>query len=291
MGFKFQNEEKRLATFVTFMEERRAPMITYKLAIEWATQPADRRATWTLRLTDIRGFARYLQGIGVKSEIPPTGTLPGLTRSKPYIYTEAEVRRLLAAALALPPRDALRRWTYYNLLGLLAVTGLRISEALSLRCDDVDLEAGVLTIRSTKFGKSRLVPLHHTTVCSLASYVKQRDTHVPRARSPFFFVAERGGKLLLQYVYRVFWRLSQETGLRKPAAHTGPRLHDFRHRFAVQTLLSWYRSGQKIELLLPLLSTYLGHTTVRDTYWYLSACPELMEHAAQRLESYQGGAS
>jgi len=291
MGFKFQNEEKRLAKFVTFMEERRAPMITYKLAIEWATQPADRRATWTLRLTDIRGFARYLQGIGVKSEIPPTGTLPGLTRSKPYIYTEAEVRRLLAAALALPPRDALRRWTYYNLLGLLAVTGLRISEALSLRCDDVDLEAGVLTIRSTKFGKSRLVPLHHTTVCSLASYVKQRDTHVPRARSPFFFVAERGGKLLLQYVYRVFWRLSQETGLRKPAAHTGPRLHDFRHRFAVQTLLSWYRSGQKIELLLPLLSTYLGHTTVRDTYWYLSACPELMEHAAQRLESYQGGAS
>jgi integrase len=291
MGFKFQAEEKRLAKFVTFMEERRAPMITYKLAIEWATQPADRHATWTLRLTDIRGFARYLQGIGVKSEIPPTWTLPGLTRSKPYIYTEAEVRRLLAAALALPPRDALRRWTYYNLLGLLAVTGLRISEALSLRCEDVDLEAGVLTIRSTKFGKSRLVPLHHTTVRSLASYVKQRDAHVPRARSPFFFVAERGGKLLLQYVYRVFWRLSQETGLRKPAAHTGPRLHDFRHRFAVQTLLSWYRSGQKIELLLPLLSTYLGHTTVRDTYWYLSACPELMEHAARRLESYQGGAS
>jgi len=291
MGYKFQNEEKRLGKFVTFMEERHAPTITYKLAIEWATQPADRHATWTLRLTDIRGFARYLQSIGVKAEIPPTEVLPGLTRSKPYIYTDAEIRRLLAAALALPPRDALRRWTYYNLLGLLAVTGLRISEALSLCCDDVDLEGGILTIRSTKFGKSRLVPLHPTTVCSLAKYAKQRDVHVPCPRSPFFFVAERGGRLLLQYVYRVFWRLSRETGLRKPADHTGPRLHDFRHRFAVQTLLSWYRSGQKIEVLLPVLSTYLGHTCIRDTYWYLSACPELMEHAARRLESRRGAAS
>lgn len=291
MGFKFQNEEKRLAKFVTFMEERHSPTITYNLAIEWATQPADRHATWTLRLTDVRGFARYLQGIGVKAEIPPSGVLPGSTRSKPYIYTEAEVRKLLAAALALPPRDALRRWTYYNLFGLLAVTGLRISEALSLLCDDVDLQGGVLTIRSTKFGKSRLVPLHPTSVCSLTKYAKQRNAHVPRPRSPFFFVAERGGRLLLQYVYRVFWRLSRETGLRKPTDHTGPRLHDFRHRFAVQTLLSWYRSGQKIEILLPILSTYLGHTCVRDTYWYLSACPELMEHAVRRLESRRGAAS
>jgi integrase len=291
MGFKFQNEEKRLAKFVTFMEKRASSTITYKLAIEWATQPADRHATWALRLTDIRGFARYLQGIGVKAEIPPTGALPGPMRSKPYIYTEAEVRRLLAAALALPPRDALRRWTYYSLLGLLAVTGLRISEALSLCCDDVDLAGGVLTIRSTKFGKSRLVPLHPTTVRSLAQYARQRDAHLPHPRSPFFFVAERGGRLLLQYVYRVFWRLSRETGLREPAAHTGPRLHDFRHRFAVQTILSWYRSGQAIEVLLPVLSTYLGHTCVRDTYWYLSACPELMEHAARRLESRRGAAS
>ena len=291
MGYKFQNEEKRLGKFVTFIEEHHAPTITYKLAIEWATQPADRHATWTLRLTDIRGFARYLQSIGVKAEIPPTEVLPGLTRSKPYIYTDSEIHRLLAAALALPPRDALRRWTYYNLLGLLAVTGLRISEALSLCCDDVDLEGGILTIRSTKFGKSRLVPLHPTTVCSLAKYAKQRDAHVPHPRSPFFFVAELGGRLLLQYVYRVFWRLSRETGLRRPADHTGPRLHDFRHRFAVQTLLSWYRSGQKIEVLLPVLSTYLGHTCIRDTYWYLSACPELMEHAARRLESRRGAAS
>jgi integrase len=167
------------------MEERRAPMSTYKLAIEWATQPADRHATWTLRLTDIRGFARYLQGIGVKSEIPPTGTLPGLTRSKSYIYTDAEVRRLLAAAWALPPRDALRRWTYYNLLGLLAVTGLRISEALSLCCDDVDLEGGVLTIRSTKFGS--LVWFRSIPPLSAAWYSMQNSAMptfpIPEARS------------------------------------------------------------------------------------------------------------
>ena len=196
IGFKFQNEEKRLAKFVTFMEERGAPTITYKLAIEWATQPAGRHATWTLRLTDIRGFARYLQGIGVKAKIPPTGALPGPMRSKPYIYTEAEVCRLLAAAFALPPRDALRRWTYYNLLGLLAVTGLRISEALSLCRDDVDLAGSVLTIRSTKFGKSRLVPLHPTTVRSLAQYARQRDAHLPHPRSPFFFVADTRRSLI-----------------------------------------------------------------------------------------------
>lgn len=291
MGFKFQNQEKRLTKFVAFMEERRSSKITYKLAIQWATQPADRHATWSLRLTDVRGFARYLQGIGVDAEIPPTEALPGLRRSKPYVYSDAEVLKLLAAALALPPRDALRRWTYYSLFGLLAVTGLRISEALSLRHDDVDLEAGVLTIRSTKFGKSRLVPLHPTSLCRLRKYAKQRDTHIPHPRTPFFFVAERGGRLLLQYVYRVFWRLSRETGLRRTTDHGGPRLHDFRHRFAVHTLLSWYRSGQQIEVLLPMLSTYLGHTCVRDTYWYLSACPELMEHAARRLESRRGGAS
>lgn len=291
MGFKFHNQEKRLRRFVAFMEERSAPVITYKLAVEWATQPADRHASWTLRLTDVRGFARYLRSVGVRAEIPPAGILPGLVRSKPYIYTEAEIRRLLVAALALPPRDALRRWTYYTLFGLLAVTGLRISEALSLRRADVDFKEGVLTIRSTKFGKSRLVPLHPTTRCILAQYAKRRDSHLPHPRSPFFFVAERGGKLLLQYVYSVFWRLSRQTGLRGPSDHTGPRLHDFRHRFAVQTLLSWYRSGQRIEILLPVLSTYLGHTCVRDTYWYLSACPELMGYAAQRLEARWGATS
>ena len=191
---------------------------------------------------------------------------------------------LLAAALALPPEDGLRRWTYHTLFGLIAVTGMRLSEAMGLERDDVDLDTGVLTVRLTKFGKSRLVPLHPTTSAALRSYVNRRDAHLgPRCGSTFF-VAEQGGRLLHQYVHRVFWRLSREIGLRHPGDRTGPRVHDFRHRFAIRTLLDWHREGKNVEQQLPALSTYLGHACVRDTYWYLSACPELMEEAARRLD-------
>lgn len=291
LGFKFQHQEKRLTGLVRFMEERGASIITHKLAVEWATLPPDRRASWALRLTDVRGFARHLISVDPRTEVPPLGIFPGPSRAKPYLYTDTEIHKLLAAALALPPTNGLRRWTYHCLFGLLAVTGLRISEALGLHRDDVDLKQGILTIRDTKFGKSRLVPLHPTTLSILVRYAKRRDSHLCPPRSSYFFVAERGGRLLHQYVHRVFWKLSRQTGLRAPTDHTGPRLHDFRHRFAVQSLLLWYRSGQNVEHLLPILSTYLGHTCVRDTYWYLSACPELMGHAAQRLEVRWGATS
>jgi integrase len=155
---------------------------------------------------------------------------------------------------------------------------------MNLERDDVDLDAGVLTVRMTKFGKSRLVPLHPTTCTALRGYAARRDAHLGSRHSSTFFVAEQGGRLLHQYVYRVFWRLSREIGLRRPGDHTGPRVHDFRHRFAIRTLLDWYREGKDVEQRLPLLSTYLGHACVRDTYWYLSACPELMEEAARRLD-------
>ena len=288
LGFKFCHQEQRLTSFLSFMEERGATIITNKLALEWAMQPTDRRPTWALRLTDVRGFARHVCSVDARTEVLPVGMVPGPSRAKPYIYTEAEIVKLLAAALELPPTDGLRRWTYYCLLGLLAVTGLRIGEALRLSRDDVNLKEGILNVCGSKFGKSRLVPVHPSTRCILGRYAKRRDAHLSPPRSPYFFVAERGGRLLPQYVYRVFWRLSRQTGLRAPKAHTGPRLHDFRHRFAVETLLVWYRSGQSVELLLPVLSTYLGHTCVRDTYWYLSACPELMQHAARRLEKRWG---
>jgi integrase len=156
---------------------------------------------------------------------------------------------------------------------------------MGLERDDVDLDAGVLTVRLTKFGKSRLVPLHPTTGAALRSYANRRDAHLgPPRRGSTFFVAEQGGRLLHQYVHRVFWRLSREIGLRRPGDHTGPRVHDFRHRFAIRTLLDWYREGKNVEQQLPALSTYLGHACVRDTYWYFSACPELMEEAARRLD-------
>ncbi len=283
-GFKYQHQTRRLADFVSFMDKRGATTITTKLAMEWATLPPGRLASWALRLTDVRGFARHVAGIDPATQVPPSGMLPSLKRAKPYVYSDEEVKALLAAALSLPPAGALRRWTYHGLFGLIAVTGMRLSEAIGLECGDVDLDAGVLTIRMTKFGKSRLVPLHPTTCAALRDYAQRRDTHLPTRRHPHFFVAERGGPLLHQYVYRVFWRLSREIGLRNPGDHAGPRVHDLRHRFAIRTLLGWYREGLNIDEKLPSLSTYLGHTCVRDTYWYLSACPELMQEAAMRLD-------
>lgn len=284
LGYKYQHQARRLADFVTFMEAHRATTVTTKLAMAWATLPPDRHASWALRLTDVRGFARHLANLDPQTETPPVGLLPRLKRAKPYIYSDAEIDRLLGAALSLPPADGLRRWTYHHLFGLLAVTGLRLSEAINLQSEDVDLEEGVLTVRQTKFGKSRLVPLHPTTRAALHSYAERRDAHLGSRCGAHFFVAERGGRLLHQYVHRVFWRLSRETGLRRLGDHSGPRVHDLRHRFAVRTLLTWHREGADVERQLPVLSTYLGHACVRDTYWYLSACPDLMQAAAQRLD-------
>jgi integrase len=284
LGYKYQQQARRLADFVSYMERHNATVITTKLAMAWATLPPDRHASWTLRLTDVRGFARHIANIDPLTEVPPAGVLPRLKRAKPYVYSDAEVEALLAAALVLPPASGLCRWTYHYLFGIIATTGMRLSEAIGLQREDADLTEGVLTIRQTKFGKSRLIPLHPSTSAALRSYAERRDAHLGSRCGRHFFVAERGGRLLHQYVHRVFWRLSRETGLRRPGDHSGPRVHDFRHRFAIQTLLGWYREGMDIEQQLPVLSTYLGHAYVRDTYWYLSACPELMQAAAQRLD-------
>lgn len=284
LGYKYEHQTRRLNDYVAFMEKRKAKTITTKLALAWATLPPERHASWALRLSDVRGFARHVANLDPKTEVPPVGMLPGLKRAKPYVYSDTEIEALLTAALALPPENGLRRWTYHTLFGLIAATGMRISEATGLERDDADLDAGVLTVRRTKFGKSRLVPLHPTTTAALRSYAGRRDAHLGSRCGPTFFVAERGGRLLHQSVYPVFWRLSRETGLRRPGDRSGPRIHDFRHRFAIRTLLDWYREGGNVEQQLPALSTYLGHTCVRDTYWYLSACPELMEEAARRLD-------
>jgi integrase len=203
LGYKYQHQARRLADFVSFMETHKAATITTKLAMAWATLPPDRHASWALRLTDVRGFARHIANIDPQTEVPPAGMLPPLKRAKPYVYSNAEVDALLAAALALPPIGGLRRWTYHYLFGLIAVTGLRLSEAIGLQRDDVDLDNGVLTIRQAKFGKSRLVPLHPTTRAALRSYAKRRDAHLGSRCGPRFFVAERGGRLLHQYVHRI----------------------------------------------------------------------------------------
>jgi integrase len=283
LGYKYHGSARRLSDFVTFMEARDAETITTALAIEWVTL-IGRQPNWSIRLTDVRCFAQHLVHFDPLTEVPPRDAVPPLRRTKPYIYTDAEIKALLAAALSLPSANALRCWTYHCLFGLIAVAGLRHSEALDLHRDDVNLDQGILTIRETKFGKSRLVPLHITTVAVLSDYAVRRDAHLGVPRSPYFFVAEQGGRLLHQYVHRVFWRLSRQICLRQEGQRNGPRIHDLRHRFAVQTLINWYRAGEDVERELPVLSTFLGHVNVRDTYWYLSTAPELMTHAARRLD-------
>ncbi|MER9594105.1 tyrosine-type recombinase/integrase [Mesorhizobium sp. M0244] len=283
LGYKYHGPARRLSDFVTFMEARGAETITTALAMKWVTL-IGRQPSWSIRLTDVRCFAQHLAHFDPMTEVPPQDAVPPARRAKPYIYTDAEITALLAAALALPPANALRPWTYHCLFGLIAVAGLRHSEALDLRRNDVDLDQGVLTIRETKFGKSRLVPLHATTVAVLSDYAARRDAHLVAPRSPYFFVAEQGGRLLHQYVHRVFWQLSRQIGLRQRGQRNGPRVHDLRHRFAVQVLTNWYRAGEDVERELPVLSTFLGHANVRDTYWYLSAAPELMTLAARLLD-------
>jgi integrase/recombinase XerD len=286
LGFKLRDMADDLQTFAAFMEQKAAPFITTELALEWAMQPAHHQpSSWAQRLGFVRVFARHWSTIDPRTEIPPAGLLPFRPqRARPYLYSEQEIQELLAAAHKLTPRQGLRPWTYHCLFGLLAVGGLRIGEALKLERTDVDLHEGILTIRQTKFGKSRLVPLHISSRDIMADYARRRDRLVRRAASPCFFLNDHGRRLEVSAVRRTFYDLSHQIGLREPTDRKGPRLHDFRHRFAVRTLIQWYRSNEDIEQRLPVLSTFLGHGHVADTYWYLSVHPELMGLATRRLE-------
>ena len=284
-GYKFKCEAYLLARFVAHMERQGATIITSKLALDWATKEAG-PSTWPSRLSAVRGFARHLSSTEPRTQIPPWGILPPRQRRTPYLYTDQEIGNLLDAMLAVHSAKGLHRWTFYCVFGLLAVTGLRVGEALRLKRDDVDLDAGVLTIRDSKFGKSRAVPIHSTTVSVLTDYARRRDAQCLAPTSPTFFIGEQGRRLNYEAIYLVFCTVSREIGLRHPGdAYRGPRIHDLRHSYAVATLLRWYRAGEDVEQRLPVLSTYLGHSHTSCTYWYLSACPELMEHAARRLEA------
>ena len=294
LGFKMHDASRVLPRFVAFMEEHQALHITVRLALEWVLQaktvkPAERAR----RLGFIRGFARYRSASDPHTEIPLPELLPqASTRARPYLYTEQDVRGLLEAALQLPtrwPSTPLRPWVFHCLLGLLSVTGLRISEALGLKLDDVDLQQGVLTIRAAKLGRWRLVPLHSSAFSVLLQYLQRRKQFLGERRSDYVFVSRRGTRLDRGRVTRAFYALSRQTGLRAPGVRNGPRLHDFRHRFAVQVLTRWYESGEDPARRLPALSTYLGHVCVAGTYWYLSNSPELMAQAMVRLERRWGG--
>lgn len=290
LGFKLQEAGTALSEFATYMERRRAPYITQALALAWAQQPTHAQpAYWAVRLCYLRQFARYRSASDPRTQIPALRLLPRKSkRARPYLYTDQEIRQLLHATLHMPvPRRscALLPWTYYCLFGLLSVTGLRFGEARNLKLEDVDLKAGVLTVRGAKFGKDRWIALHPATCKVLAHYLDKRQRHwAGRIVSPYLFVSSWGNQLERSSIHVAFYRASRQTGLRGAQDSKGPRLHDFRHRFATKTLVNWYRAKEDPERRLPLLSAFLGHVYVSDTQWYLSASPELMREAMCRLE-------
>jgi integrase/recombinase XerD len=289
LGFKLERPGQLLADFVSFAERAGAPAITTELALAWATAPAGADPSWwRLRLAAIRPFARYLAAFIPGTEVPPAGLLPGPVsrRAVPYLYSPAEITALMTAATVI--RSPLRAATCQALIGLLAVTGMRAGEAIRLDRPHADLQAGLLTIRQSKFGKSRQLPLHTTTTAALTRYAALRDRHCPRPATPAFFVSLTGTRLIYNNVHRTYHRLAAAAGLAPRSPQCRPRIHDLRHSFAVTTLLGWYQDGGDVAARLPLLSAWLGHTDPASTYWYLTGTPELLALAAARLQATTG---
>jgi integrase len=296
LGFRLRHAARTLPKFVDFLERKRKSCITTELALGWAQENVGASpVTRADRLTMVRRFAAWRSAVDPRTEIPPLGLLPRrYRRPTPYIYNKAEVERILTSAASLPSPKGLRGPTCSTLFGLLAVTGMRVGEAVSLDRDDVDLNAGVIAIQHGKNGKSRFVPIHRTTRDVLESYARKRDGVFPRSRTPAFFVSDRRQRLTKWCAQDNFAEVSRQIGLRPKTGGPfgrGPRLHDLRHRFAVTTLIHWYRSGADVEREMPKLATYLGHARVVDVYWYLQAVPELLELATKRSERIaKGGA-
>ena len=290
LGFKLYEHGLFLDQFVNFLEARGESIITKELAIRWAMLPIGcNPSRWTTRYGIIRQFALYFKAIEPRTELLPEGLFPyRYKRKQPYIYSKRQIVELLNAAKKLESSKGLRALTIYTFLGLLAVTGMRIGECLGLNCGDVNLNEGLLTIRKTKNGKARLLPLHNSTVQVLRNYAKKRNSILPVAKSPRFFVNEWGTKLTQWSVRWTFVRMSHQIGLRGPSDRFGPRIHDLRHTFAVRVLQEWYRKEKDVEAYLPHLTTFLGHGHVHDTYWYITGVPELMRLSVKKMNSSEG---
>lgn len=291
LGFKLINEGRMLADFVAFVEAAGEHTITITTALLWARQPADGcHAYLALRMRAVRGFARYLHGLDPTVQVPPLDLLPARKhRPAPYIYTDREIAALMQAARGLRPR--LRADTSGTLIGLLACTGIRIGEAFHLDRTDIDWSQQLLVIRDSKFGKSREVLVHTSTLRALAVYLDSRDRLRPDGDPHSVFISTRGTRLGHATFYPTFRAVLRLAGLEPPPPLRPPRAHDLRHSFAVKTLLGWYRDEADVAVRMPLLSTYLGHVDPVATYWYLSASPELLGLAARRLERASEGRS
>lgn len=289
LGFKLVGEGQLLAEFVACADAAGERTITTQFALEWARRPTSGSRNYlSRRLRAVRSFARYMHALDPTCEIPPIELLPSSKyRPAPYLYSDGEIIALMTASGGLRP--PLRAATFRTLIGLLACTGLRIGEAISLDRDDFDAIHGRLTVRDSKFGKSREVLLHPSTVQALTEYGETRDRLCPHPKQQSFFITTRGTRLCHPTIYQPFRALLANAGVTHPSSTRRVRVHDLRHSFAVKTLLSWYRDGGDVAARMPLLSTYLGHVDPAATYWHLSAAPELLALAAERLEQATGG--
>lgn len=288
LGFKLEREGRLLPDFVEHLGQAGIATITTDAALAWATQPSGANPRWwAARLAMVRNFARWWAAFDPTTEVPPADLLPARSqRAEPYPYSDDDIAALMGAAGTFS--HPLRAATYQTLIGLLAVTGMRVGEVIALDRHDVDWDEGLVVLRHTKFDKSREVVLHPSTVEALRSYTKVRQRHVTRPETPAFFVSLAGTRLIYKNVHFNFHRLVGQVGLAPRSPRCRPRIHDLRHRFAVTTLIGWYRDGADVEARMAQLSTYLGHVAPSDTYWYLHAAPELMALAAERLEVSEG---
>jgi integrase len=290
LGFKLGKEGRLLRDFAVFAEAAGASTVTTDLAVAWAILPRNASPVWAAqRLSMVRGFARYVQAFDPAAQVPPAGLLPARTRRvTPYIYSDAEVAALMAAARML--RNPLRAVTFETLIGLLAATGMRGSEAMQLDDSDLDVAAGMLAVRATKFRKSRQLPLHPATLGALTGYQALRDQLCPAPGTGSLLVSATGARLCQATVQPAFRHLLRQAGIGERTGRPRPTIHGLRHSFAVKTLIGWYRDGQDVQARMPALSTYLGHVAPAATYWYLTGTPELLALAAARLEAAAGDA-
>jgi len=289
MGFVLWDIGRRVLRFAQFVDQSgHCGPLTANLILRWVRLPeAASRSYLKARLSAIRGFARYVAARDGQTEVPDSKLTPNASRLRPHIYDERQLQQLLVAASQIRPDYQLRPLTYRTLFGLLASTGLRISEALKLASDQVDLKRGLVRVEQTKFKKSRLVPLHPTTIRALRRYVAARNRRWGCHDGSRFFVGHNGLALKYKTVRAVFHVLRHNLGWdRGKGEGHWPRIHDFRHSFACRRLLCWYRDGEDVHHRIAALSTYLGHSEVTYTYWYLTGTPELLAVIGSRFERF-----
>jgi integrase/recombinase XerD len=289
LGYRLDRQATYLRSFAAFLDRcgHDGP-VPLALSVQWAT---DTRSpdphNPARRLSAVGGFLRYLAPLDGATEIPPPGVLgPSHHRTPPHIYSDQEIATLLTAAAELSPRRGLRPECYVTLFALLASTGLRISEALALTREDVDLTEGLVTVRAGKGGKTQLVPLHPSALEPLGAYAAHRDRVTGCSRSGAFFRTDRSEQLTYAAVRGTFKRLRHRLGWTSDGRTRRPRIHDLRHRMVVQRMLAWYVEGADVDAKLPALASFLGHVQISDVYWYFSVTPELMSIVGERFGTF-----